>query len=72
MVPVLKGVALGIGAGTLLYVVFVLSRFLQAGSSKALGSGAFVVVFTQPLFWILLILIICGAVLFTFTCGGPK
>jgi hypothetical protein len=62
MTPLLKGIALGIGAGALLYVPFVVSRFLQAGSGKAVGTGVFIVVFTRPLFWVLLLLIFCAIV----------
>ncbi len=73
MTPLVKGIAWGLAACALLYVLFVASRFLQAGTNnKAVGIGVFVVVFTQPLFWILLGLTFCGTVAAAFRHGGLK
>jgi hypothetical protein len=66
MSPLIKGLAWGIGAGSVIYVLFVASQFLQAGSNKAVGIGAIVVVFTRPLFWILLGMSFCATIAYAF------
>lgn len=67
MSPLSKGLACGLGVGVVLYVLFVVSQLVQAaGSNRAIGMGVFIVVFTRPLFWILLGLSFCVTIAYAF------